>query len=775
MLAWILAFAVGVLALPLCRTLPPWQLIMTILVWSLGIYALLFLLKIKKPWLHCLAKLFLALTLGFAYAFYHAHTLLSWSLPSELEGKKISIQGYIASLPKVDLHHISFTFATTKIATFPIKTKILLNWYNDYPQYPLLKVGDSWQLEVILKKPHSTANPGAFDYEAYLFENQIRATGYVISIKTNHATIQKNNLLFINILRQKVKEKVEDTLKNQPCSAFIKTLVTGDQSGISANEWQIFRRTGTIHFMAIAGLHIGFVAGLLFLLGKLLWRVRSRLSLLLPANEAGAILAMLGAMLYSALAGFSIPTERACIMILVFMSAMLLRRNLAGWHAFCISLLLVILLDPLVGLTTGFWLSFGAVALIIYTLSARLKPTNKYLKFLRLQWTLTLGLLPLTLLLFQQAPLISLLGNLLAVPWIGLIVIPLSLSGALFLFIFSPLGKILLILACRAMQLIWFWLQWLASLSIASWQHNIFNFWILGFALAAVLLFLAPRALPARWLGLLLLTPLLFYKPPHPQNGEIWFTLLDVGQGLATVVQTQNHILVYDTGPKFNDNSDAGSNIVLPFLSTLGANQLDMLVVSHADTDHSGGAQSILNTIQVKQIATGAPELFPKFNPSYCLAGQSWQWDGVTFSFLYPFRHIKIKSNENSCVLKISSGENSILLTGDIEAPIEHLIVQEESTLLKTSILQVPHHGSDSSSTSAFVNATSPQYAIFATGYRNRFHFPSKSIVDRYLASGSILENSAQTGAITFKFNAKSGILRPEIYRHKEQRFWHEN
>ncbi|OGT07269.1 MAG: DNA internalization-related competence protein ComEC/Rec2, partial [Gammaproteobacteria bacterium GWE2_37_16] len=638
------------------------------------------------------------------------------------------------------------------------------------------KVGDTWQLQVRLKRPHSTQNPGEFDYEAYLLQNHIRATGYVVNNQINHCLNSTWYHHFIDRIRQSWEMKIRNSLVDQTYTNFIVALLVGDQNNIDADEWQVLQRTGTIHFLVIAGLHIGFVAELMFYLGKLLWQLLPRLCLLIPAQEVGAISALLSACFYSALAGFSIPTQRAIIMITVFMIGTLLRRNLVNFYTLLLTLFFVLLINPLSSLTSGFWLSFAAVFFIIYALHGRIQTQHKLLRYGRLQLALTLGLLPFTLMLFQQAPLVSFFGNAIAVPWIGFVVIPLCFTGGLLLLGNEMLGHAVLLVTTKAIGLIWLWLAWLASLPIASWQHAISNIWVLISTLLGCLLLLAPKGLPTRYIGIIWLLPLFFYIPPTPKYGEIWFTLLDVGQGLASVIRTQSHILIYDTGPKFFADSDTGATIILPYLKNFALNKIDALVVSHGDADHSGGAKTLINNIPINSVITSVPDFFAPHPATHCYAGQSWRWDGVDFAFLHPASdNNDFSGNNASCVLKISTGKNSILLNGDIETPAETVLVKNAGENLRTKILVAPHHGSQTSSSPTFVAAVQPEYVLFATGYLNRFHFPSNKIVTRYQDNHANTLNTAFTGAITFRFNAQSLILLPEIYRSSKRKFWLKN
>ncbi|MFA6409000.1 MAG: DNA internalization-related competence protein ComEC/Rec2 [Gammaproteobacteria bacterium] len=716
-----------------------------------------------------------ALSLGFSWALAYTNNLLDWQLPKNLEKQNITIECYIDSLPKYEAERLSFTCALEKLNGEKNKAKILLSWYQNYPSYPVLRVGDKWRLTVKLKRPHSTANPGSFDHEAYLLENRIRATGYVVTNKFSQNKLLNSHWYKYSIdrLRQYLSWRIKNSLPNSHFNAFISALTVGDQSGITQSDWQVLRRTGTIHFLIIAGLHIGFVAAFLFFIIRLLWRFFPRLCLIIPSPKAAAIFALAGAVFYSALAGFSTPTKRAIFMLIFFFLGKLTDRNFSVWSSFLVGLFIVTLINPLASLSSGFWLSFVAVFLILFSLESRLNNGTKFMRYSRLQWALTLGLIPLSLLLFEQASLISFFANLIAVPCLGFIAIPLSLSSSIILLINQKLGTLLLVLASKVFALIYFFLNWLANLPLSNFIHAVYNPWILLASSIGILLILAPRALPCRYLSLAFLSPLFFFIPKGPNYNEVWFTLLDVGQGLASVIRTQNHVIIYDTGPKFSPESDAGNSIVVPFLLTENLKNIDLMVVSHSDQDHSGGAKSILNNLKVSKLITSTPDFFSPFPAEHCYAGTHWNWDGVGFSFLHPPKDSNFSINNSSCVLKITSGKESILLDGDIEKIAEKKLVAQNASSLQSNILVAPHHGSISSSSLGFVQAVKPNYVLFPTGYLNRFKFPSPVVVMRYEAIGTKTLNSAETGAITFKFPTKSGILTPEIYRTNHRKFWY--
>jgi competence protein ComEC len=361
---------------------------------------------------------------------------------------------------------------------------------NSKPAYGLVKlmwnnkdlklhVGDQWQLSVRLKKPYGTLNPGGFDYEAFAFQAGITGNGYVVTKLKNTLLSSHWYHYSIDRIRQYLKEKIAVNLPQSHTSQWIAALTIGERNDIDAADWQVLRNTGTNHLMAIAGLHIGFMAFLAHFIIESLWRRIPRLALRVPAQHAGAVAALLMALTYSAMAGFSIPTQRACLMLFIFLFALLLRRQLAAWQAWSGALLCVLLFNPLSVLTESFWLSFGSVAFIIYGVSGRLSPTGLWWKWGRIQWVIAVGLVPLSIWLFQQCSLISFIANSVAIPWVGFIVVPLSFLGTFVLLFSAKLGGLILSLADKILSVLWIALDWFAHLPGVVWYQFVPAHWMI--------------------------------------------------------------------------------------------------------------------------------------------------------------------------------------------------------------------------------------------------------------------------------------------------------
>lgn len=757
-----LAFLSGITSTLAFKTLPS-------LFWFfLGISLVSILWHFLPHSLKFIAQWLLFAFIGCAFAIFRAQQILSWKLPANLENKTITVTGTIASLPQIKSDQAGFEFKLKE-------AKIRLSWYQFNPNEPL-HVGDVWQLQVRLKKPHGLANPGTFDYERWLFSRKIRATGYVVNHGNNHKITNNTWHYPIDRFREILHEKIQHELQGQPSSGLITALIMGAQDNITNDQWRIMRATGTNHLMAIAGVHIGFVSGFFYLLVNFFWRRIKNLSLFIPAMQASSFAALLVAILYSALAGFSLPTQRALIMLTVCLSGIFLRRHLSLWNGIALALLIVLILDPFSILTVSFWLSFGAVFAILYGISYRFEPKGIWWKYGRVQWVITLGLIPISLCLFQQTSLIALIANLIAVPAVGILVLPVCLTGAVMLFISQPLAHFSLIGSAKIISQIWLLLGWLSTFKWAVWQQPMPNDWILITSIIGILIILLPKGLPGRWLGLCWIFPLIYWKPPAPHYGEVWFTLLDVGQGLAAIVRTQNHTLVFDTGPKMGEFDDAGQRVILPFLHYSGISHIDTLMVSHGDNDHIGGAYSLIQNIPITQILTSVPEKFQsnhhlQFMTQLCQAGQSWHWDGIIFTLLYPSSAFLHLGNNSSCVLKIGQEKNAILLTGDIEKNAEEELLKTRN-LLPAQIIVAPHHGSVTSSTADFVSAVNPRYVLFPIGYKNKFHFPNQIVVKRYLDIGAKPSDTAKSGAISLHIDAKGSVVGFEEYRKIMFKFW---
>jgi len=731
----------------------------------------------------CLCLIFLRpvrwlalLGLGFFWMHWNASILLSQPLPAELEGVDVLVKGEIVTVPQERDRKTRYEFDVNQLnhnnRLIPFNGRVRLSWYGHHPE---LNVGDEWQFTVRLKRPHGLMNPGGFDYEKWLFQKQIIATGYVRHQQEYRLINSDPGKQWINRYRQNLKHRINRALENNPFAGILQALAVGLRDDISPEQWQVFTHTGTNHLMAISGLHIGLVAGLMFFVVRKLWSLPGFTVLWLPAQRAGLIAAMLAAFVYAALAGFSIPTQRALIMLLVVLLSQWFFQRRQPSQVLALALLMILVYDPLSVLQAGFWLSFGAVAVIFYGMNRRITCYEKnginkwWWKWGRVQWLVAVGLMPLMLVLFGQVSVYSPVANLVAVPWMSILVVPFTLLGAVLSELSPYASTILLDTAAVLLFWLWWFLQWLSGLPDVLWIQPIPPLWTVMLGIVGVVFVLSPTGVPARWLGVVWFLPMFFWKPETPNAGEAWFTLLDAGQGLSAVVKTKNHTLVFDTGPS-RGNFDSGESVVVPFLRQSGVQHLDKLILSHGDNDHAGGANAILQMIPVEQVLSSEiPDI--NFNVDICYEGQGWQWDGVDFQILNPPPSTTFKGNNHSCVLKVTTVGKSLLITGDIGHASESRLIEKYQADLNSDILVVPHHGSTTSSTRGFVTTVAPEFALFAVGYRNRYGFPKPVVVNRYREAGSQILETAHQGAISFQLGG-NGELQPLSYRQSSRRYW---
>lgn len=705
------------------------------------------------------------LVAGAIWASAYAEWRLADRLADELEGKDSIVQGYIASLPQQTEERVGFDFRVTR-AEFGVPSRLRLNWH--YPPQAI-KAGQAWEMTVRLKKPHGRGNPGGFDYEAWLFANHIGATGYVRA-KPQARALDMGFFMarYLTLCRQAISDRLDNVLPNSEHLGVIKALTIGSQELISQRQWQVFRLTGIVHLMVISGSHISLIAGAVFLISRRIW-ARAGFLALSPQNMA-ALLAGLSALFYTALAGFSVPAQRALVMLTVGLWALARQRNVAVMRVLLIALLLVVSFDPLALLSVGFWLSFGAVAMLLYVSSGRLGRGAYWRRAGKAHLAMAIGLSPLLVLFFQQVSLVAPLANGVAVPIIGVLATPLSLLAAGVAFVSPELAHWLLWPVERLLQGLWWFLQQMAAWPYAGLSTPAPAWYGVLFGILAVLLLLAPKGMPGRYLSLFLLLPLFFVRTDKPRHGEIWLTLLDVGQGLAAVLQTERHALVFDTGAKFSQQADMGESVVLPFLRHRGIAKLDGLVISHGDNDHSGGAASVLSEIPVSAIYSSVPDWAERAGGLYCKAGQHWHWDGVEFNMLSPGAEPFIGENDNSCVLQISTAKQRLLLTGDIQQDAEDWLVEQYGHALASSVLIAPHHGSKTSSSSGFLQRVRPELILIPAGYKNRFGFPHAAVLRRYEAMHIKSHGTAEAGAISLK--TAGAVMDVELARQRLRKYW---
>jgi competence protein ComEC len=827
MTLYALAFLLGVITVQQFAVLPSVSsLTVLFLLFIAGVVVFVILVRKKrlgyKSGYTLVISLISLYLIGIMYCIIHAGEALSLRLDERISGQNILIQGRVSNIPvndgkvsrfefDVDSYRLPATAAGWQSADFP--RRIRLSWHSGEP----VDAGERWQLEVRLKPPHGFMNPGGFDYEAWLFQHGIHATGYVRQSAQNR--LQQEAPLSVNRLRQAIARYIDhiasDTAATDSKSfALVKALAIGDKSSISVQQWHVLTGTGTSHLMAISGLHIGLAS--LFAYVLIRWCIPVHIMKRCPAQHVALAGGMLAAFCYALIAGLSIPTQRAVIMLSVLCAMLLIRRNHRPVDALGFALIAVLIADPLSVLSAGFWFSFSAVAVIFISLrsddlpeaqeaasgeySFRWRVLSILKHWLRLQLLISLFLLPLSLFMFQQVSLISPVANLLLIPYVSFLVVPLVLAAIIFSFPAPYISHLLFDLAAWLLDLIWPLLVFLSELPYSLWVKGDIGIFELLAASAGMLLVFYSNKLPVYFAvssgstshhskthgrerlligftGCLLFIPLLITHDEPVSSGDFRLTVLDVGQGSAAVIRTLNHVAVFDSGAKFSERLDVGSSVVLPYLRSQGINQLDRLIISHGDADHIGGAQAILNEFPDALLMGQDIGKIQAERKQVCSAGLHWQWDGVDFVFLSPTSSDAMVSqgntrNNHSCVLRVASGSGSVLFTGDIEKATETTLLENHEKKLASDILIVPHHGSNTSSSSAFLSAVNPEISIISVGYRNRYRLPNRQVIERYRTMDMRFLQTDQTGAITIKLEQGFGFS-IEKYRVKAAKYWH--
>lgn len=742
--ALVFCFTLGVLAVHALRELPPLS--------ALAAASLLLLIRFRFR-AHCAMVL-----LGVVLTTWMAREQLERRWPEARHNEELGVRGHIVSLPEINVttDRKGEPARTWRFQFQPLDESMPLTRVSWYRSEADLRGGECWQLSLRMKTPHGSFNPGGFDYEAWLFRLGIGATA---TVKSGERCADNNGSAVLK-LRQRIVEKIQVWLPKHPATALVTALVVGDDSGLSDADWDVFRLTGTSHLVVISGFNIGIVAGVAFFLCRWLWCLWPSLCLRLPAQKAGMLGSALAAGFYSLLAGFEPPVLRALLMLLFMLAALWMNRLSQVSRVLALAWLAILLFDPFAVMSPGLWLSFGAVAAIFYLATGRLRAVGWLRSFILIQLMLSLALAPLTLYFFHGASVAGPLVNLLAVPLFALLT-PLLLLAVLLAWLWPWAGLPLLHMAAEAL-----WQFRLALEAMASqpglWQSASPAPAALLLSALGVLLLFAPRRLPLWPLALLCFVPLLFPPSQSPREG-LEMTALDVGQGLAVVLRTQNHALLFDAGPAFEDGFDAGESVVAPFLLSRGVSELDLMLLSHDHNDHTGGAPSLRRLLHVRDERGAATE-------RACRDGERWDWDGVRFELLHP-EAAGWGENNVSCVLRVEVGDYALLLTGDIEKAAEARLLRDHPELLYADVLLAPHHGSKTSSTETFVEAVQPKTVIHSAGWRHHFHHPHPSVVRRYATVGARQFVTGQQGALSLSMTA-AGISPISSHRSEAAHWW---
>lgn len=641
-----------------------------------------------------------------------------------------TVSAVITKIEKADDLHVSFIFHAQK-------SDFYLNWY--YPPEKI-QIGQSWSLLLHLKPPHGLHNSIGFDFEKWLKANHIAAMGFVEKSRENKL-LGESKLHFIEKWRRDFGEFIKAEIKTD--RGLLLAIAVGDRELMQEPDWQVLQATGTNHLFAIAGLHMGVLAFLIYELFNAVFKLIPSLGLYFPRKNLCLFSSALVLIPYALLSGFALPAQRALLMILGIIILSILSRPIYVWHQFIIILLLILCFDPWTLDGISLYLSFFAIMLISASLHGELTKSSKWWRVAKIQAALYLGLIPINFWFFGNTSLISPLANMIAIPWMTFLVVPGCLLASLVFFISKPLSLWLLKFAAFMLSGAWKFLVFCAGLPISQWHYLFYDNQIMCLISFLLLLFILVPLSSWRILAMSAIVALFFYQPPAPKYEEMWLTVLDVGQGLATVLETQHHTVIYD----------AGLPLAADYLQHLQRSKVDLMVISHGDMDHRAGVAELLKRLSIKKILTSAPQFFPAEITQNCKAGQSWSWDGVQFDMLAPSPDQGPADNDASCVLRVSNAHAALLLPGDIEATQEQWLLQNARNQLPASLVVAPHHGSATSSSWPFLLAIQPKAVIFSTGFYNRYHFPAISVVKRYTDLGAIWYNTALNGAVFVKLD----------------------
>jgi competence protein ComEC len=732
--------------------------------------------------------------LAFGLTGLRAVNFLHNALDAGIEGRDVAVTGVVASMPQRNEAGLRFRLEveSAQVQGTPVQLppSIYLGWYSgvfgsvsggggagmvgELQRQPApIEAGERWQFTVRLKAPHGASNPYGFDYELWLWEQGLQATGYVRAGPKDPVPQRLNQTGWqpLERLRQQVRDRIFERVAERKYAGLIAALVVGDQNAIDRADWDVFRATGVAHLMSISGLHVTMFAWVAAFIVGWMWRRSSALCLWLPAPSAAMMGGVLLAGAYALFSGWGVPSQRTVLMLATVGVLRLSGKHWPWPHVWLLACAVVVASDPWALLQAGFWLSFVAVGVLFATDSGAYKEgktgaRGRFIAMSREQWVITLALTPLTLLLFGQVSVVGLVANALAIPWVTLVVTPLAMLGV----VAAPVWEV----AAAAIAALAGYLQMLAALPFATVSVAQAPLWAGAAGLLGGILLAMKLPWRLRLMGVPLMLPVLLWQAPRPLEGQFELLVADIGQGNAVMVRTARHALVFDAGPRFSRDSDAGHRVLVPLLRAFDT-PVDRVVLSHRDSDHVGGALAVLAMQPKAELLSSIEidhELQAVRQATRCVAGQHWAWDGVDFDVLHP-RAIDYetahKSNAMSCTLRISNGTQSALLAGDIEQAQEaRLVVDEEN--LKSTVLLVPHHGSKTSSSAAFLDAVQPNIAFVQAGYRNRFGHPAEPVLVRYVDRHIRVVDSPHCGAATWQSAHPQDVT---CQRAQAMRYWH--
>lgn len=768
----LLCFAIGIITVGYLPELPSF---------SYCLFSLPLIFFLKKNSILFYLCVFL---LGLSYGIVSGNRYLSNQLASELEGQELVVEGRVIDLPEENSRRQSFELSVDQAYIFSTKEQLL-----SYPSrikitsYNGLRVqsGEEWRFLVVLKKPRGFVNPTGFDYHVSLLRKSIGATGSIKVNKLNErlATPSKFSMDYVRYeLQHWLLSKSNDSAR-----AILIALLVGDTSYLERAEWDKVQKTGTSHLIAISGLHLGFFAIVGYFIGNFLGRFVQLFWHRCPSMVFGYFFAIFFTLFYSIIAGFNIPTLRTLIMLSVVQWVYLWRRSFRGRDTLLLALVLVLLYDPLAAFDIGFWLSFLAVGMLLFCFSGRVSVRNlptfflekSIMEFIKSQWVMFVGLLIPLAIFIHSTPLLAPIANIVAIPLITFFVVPSLILAAFGHYTFLPVEHLCLFFAEQGISLFQWWINFLLKFDSTFLNPMVnFNPSSLVLAVLGVFILLLPRGITNRWIGFAGI--LCAVAIPLNSLPALQMMVFDVGQGTSILIRTPKHQLLYDAGPRYTEQFDAGSALVVPYLKSQGIEYLDAIVVSHSDQDHSGGLAGVLSNMQVDELWLGEVAKYENNSESIIAASchevPAWQWEGIHFRFINWVLDESESSNNHSCILEIEYNGHKILLAGDIEKPVEKILI-EENKLESVEVLLAPHHGSHTSSSHAFVMQTKPRYVIYSAGYRNQHGHPHEDIQARYLAVKSTPLNTALSGAIEFEWD--QGALR-HVHQHRifSKRYWYD-
>lgn len=701
-----------------------------------------------------------AFALGLSYGALRAQWRLADRLPAALEQQSLVLEGRVVGLPETASFGPRIHFAVDQAPVGVPHHLLLMDSLPPADWHP----GQRWRLTVKLRRPHGAANPGGGDYEAFLLGEGVGATGTILQ---EHRELLADPVAtpsaWVDRTRSAIAHHIRTVLAGEPYGEMLVALVVGDQSGITQSQWELMKKTGAVHLVTISGMHITLLAGFAAALVNALWRRSAHLTRRLPARKAAYAIGFLFALTYAVLAGLRVPILRAIYMLAVAVLALLSSRSLSVFTVWCLALAVCVGIDPWAVLSVGFWLSFMTVGALLWATSGHIGKLQGWREKLRSwrasQWAATLGSAPILLVLFQQLPIASPLAYASAIPLACGVVTPLALLGAL-----DPTGLLLRV----AHMVLGLCVRMLLLISHAElvWTQAAPPLWTLLPAGLAVGVLLLPRATPGKLVASVGFLPMLF--PHHPMMPPAAFRMVsyDVGQGLAVLVQTANHAMLFDTG-----SANAAGRVLPASLQAEGVRRLDVMVLSDADDGDSEGGPAVLAALPVAHVMGTAPErAMPAAQP--CIAGKSWTWDGVRFDVLAPLTEAPAdgRAKTDGCVLRVVGAGGSVLLAANIERKEEAQLLARYGDALASDVLLMPHHGAAGAWSAGFLAAAGPKLAIASVGYLNPYRQPRADVVSEYQARGVIVCRTDRDGAIEVDMGVAAWQATP--WRAGHARYW---